>query len=232
MAPQFSIVVPAYREAPRIAASLAALSCACAETGRAYEIVVAVEPSDDGTLERAQAFAATHTQTRILDLGAHRGKGHAVREGVLAASGAIVFFTDADLSADVAAVGDFLDRFDADASLAGIVGVRRLRKGKAPFLRRFLSRVFHALVRAAARVPFRDTQCGFKAFRQPFALELARAQTQMGYAFDIEWLKIACAKGWRVTEAAVAWTDYPHSHIRLLRDGFALVRAVWRLRPR
>lgn len=230
--PDFSVVVPAYREAPRIAACVRALSAACAATGRPWEIVMAVEQSPDDTLALAREAAKGNACVRVLDLPAHRGKGHAVRAGVLAAQGDIVFFTDADLSADLAALADFLGVFAKNPACAGVVGVRTRRTGRPPLLRRLFSRCFHALVRLLTGLPHADTQCGFKAFRAAPARELAERQREDGYAFDIEWLLHAQSQGWDVIERPLVWRDRPHSQISLPRDGLRLLCDTLRLRRR
>jgi len=230
--PRFSVIVPAYREAPRIATCVAALAAACAATGRTWEIVVAVEKSPDATLALARAAAVAHPGVRVLDLPTHRGKGHAVRAGFLDAQGEIVFFTDADLSADLAGIADFLAVFEGIPACAGVIGVRTQRTGRPPWLRRALSRCFHALVRTFTGLPYADTQCGFKAFRAPQARELAERQQEDGYAFDIEWLLYAHACGWNIAERPLLWRDQPHSQIFLPRDGVKLLRDMVRLRRR
>lgn len=228
----FSVVVPAYREAPRIAACVHALVSACAATGSSWEIIIAVERSPDNTLALARETASDKENVRVLDLPAHRGKGHAVRAGVLAAQGDIVFFTDADLSADLAAIPDFLAVFASRPSCAGAIGVRTRRTGRPPQLRRLFSKCFHALVRFLTGLPYTDTQCGFKAFRAAPARELAQHQREDGYAFDIEWLLYAKSKGWDILEHPLLWRDQPHSQISLPRDGLRLLLDTLRLRQR
>ena len=227
--PEISIVVPAYEEAPRMARTVAQLAGACALVAQTWEIVVAVEPSADATLQAALEAAGSAGNIYVLDLKKHLGKGHAVREGVLQAGGDIIFFCDADLSADLAALGEFIALFRADPDLDGVIGVRRKRIGRAPFLRRWLSGCFHAAVQRLTRLPFADTQCGFKAFRRQRAHFLANAQRQTGYAFDIEWLLLAQREGWNVAQCPIVWTDQPQSHIWLPRDGLDLLLAAWRL---
>ncbi len=229
--PDISIVIPAYNEAERIAATVRALARACGELGASCEIVVSVEKSADGTLEKARAAVGQcggneKISFQVLDLARHVGKGHAVRRGVFDAQGDVVFFTDADLSADTAAIGEFWRMFTEDPSLDGIVGVRTNREGKSPFLRRWLSGCFHWAVRWLTGLPFVDTQCGFKAFRRARIRELAEAQREDGYVFDVEWLLYARRRGWKVAERPVLWTDNPDSHIWLPRDG---TRMLWRM---
>ncbi len=226
----FSVVVPAFNEAGCIARNMRALAAACERTGRVWEIVLCVEHSTDSTLEQALEVARELEQLRVLDLPVQRGKGAAVREGFLQAQGEIVFMCDADLSADLGAIDTFLKLFDADAQVAGVVGRRRSRVGKSPFLRRFLSGVFHAWVKRLTGLPFSDTQCGFKAFKKPFARELAQMQTETGYVFDIEWLLYAQQKNWRVQEADVLWKDDPDTRVRLPRDGIRMLKSLRRLR--
>ena len=241
--PTLSIVIPAYNEAGRLPRNLPAVAACCdaldlrTPDSDGYEVLVMVERSTDGTLEKARAAAAPHGRVEVVDNGPQRGKGHAVREGMLRAEGAVVLFMDADLSTPLEEVGKFLDHLAAHPADDVLIGNRRhaaARVGREQgWLRRNLGRLFNRLVRRAGLLPggWADTQCGFKAFRHAAAREVFSRQTLDGFSFDVEALALAAALGLRVVDLPVAWYDEAATRVRLWRDGAGMLRDLWRVRP-
>ena len=243
MKPTLSIVIPAYNEAGRLPRNLPAVA-ACADAldlrtadSDGYEVLVMVERSTDGTLEKTRAAAAAFPRVQVIDNGPQRGKGHAVRAGMLRAAGALVFFMDADLSTPLSEVKKFLDHFathPADDVLIGNRRHARARVGREQGpVRRNLGRLFNRLVRGAGLLPggWEDTQCGFKAFRHAAAQEIFSRQRLDGFSFDVEALALAAALGLRVTDLPVAWFDETATRVRLWRDGWNMLRDLRRVRP-
>jgi glycosyltransferase involved in cell wall biosynthesis len=231
-----SIVIPAYNEAGRLPMNLARVAAHCAGLDLTpFEVLVMVEKSTDGTLEKARAAAAGLSGIEVVDNQVQRGKGYAVRTGMLRARGEILFFMDADLSTPLTELDLFLQYFAAHPEVDILIGNRRhpaSRIGKPEGLvRRVLSDVFGALVRRQALAgPWRDTQCGFKAFRRPAARAIFTRQQLDGFSFDVEVLALAEALHLRVADLPVEWRHDDATRLRLLRDGWAMLRDMRRVR--
>lgn len=229
---RFTVVVPAYREADRIAATVAALRDALAsvhDEGGA-EIVVVDDGSDDGTAAVARSAGADI----VVEFAANRGKGAAVRAGMRAASGAVVAFTDADLSYPPHQLVGLLGEVEQGADVA--VGDRRhpdsVAVTKPSWLRRAGSRCVGALRGMLGLGRGRDTQCGLKAFSSQAAGELLEASVMDRFAFDVELLYLADRLGMEVREAPVEVVNSPTSSIRVASDGWELVLDMCRIRCR
>lgn len=219
-----SIVLPAYAEERRIGRAVRELRRLAADFPRLSELLVVVEPSGDRTVETARAAAEGDPLVTIVENPTHRGKGHAVRTGMLRASGGIVFFMDADLSVPLAHVPSFVAHFDAHPETDAAIGNRRhpgsvITRRQHP-LREKAGRAFNHVVRALGLSASKDTQCGFKAFRHEAAQRIfSRAQID-GFAFDTEILLLARKLGLRVDELPVEWVNDVETKFRPLRDGW------------
>jgi dolichyl-phosphate beta-glucosyltransferase len=239
-----SIVIPACNESRRLPATLDAALAALAEraaeegggpTGSPGEVIVVDDGSTDSTADLVAAVAASHPAVRLLRNGTNRGKGYSVRRGMLEARGRLVLFTDADASAPLPEAAKLLAVLDAgEADVA--IGSRELPGSDLarpqPWPRRMLGWVFRQLVRLLVVRGFRDTQCGFKAFRREAAREIFRRQTLDGFAFDVEALFLARRLGYRVVEVPVRWLDSSESRVRPVRDGFRMLCDLVRIRLR
>ncbi len=234
-----SLVIPAYNEAGRLPRNLPLVAAYCEGLSLpapgGWEALVMVERSVDGTLESARAAAAPFPGVRVIDNGPQRGKGHAVREGMRRATGEIVLFMDADLSTPLAEIARFLAWFAAHPETDVLIGNRRhpaSRIGRPQgWLRRHLSGVFNRLVQQRVLGgSWADTQCGFKAFRQAAAREIFRRQRLDGFSFDVEVLALAAALELRVADLPVEWFDDRATRLNLWRDGWTMLRDLWRVR--
>ena len=227
MVPHLSIIIPAYNEARRLGHALEALSAFCAELAFAYEVLVVVEPSTDGTLDLARELAAPHPCFVVIDNVVHRGKGYAVRNGMLRARGAHVFYMDADLSVPLREVRVFLDYFDAHPDIDVLVGNRQHAQSRITrrqsLLRRKLGQSFNAILQMSGLVSLHDTQCGFKAFRHRAAEAIFSRQRLDGFAFDVEVLLLARRLGYSVADLPVEWINSPESHVHIVRDSFMML---------
>ena len=237
--PAISIVIPAYNEARRLPPNLPKVveACEALHLPGGYEVRVMVEGSTDGTLDACRAASADCPNVLVMDNGPRFGKGHAVRSGMLQARGDIVFFMDADLSTPLSEMDKFLARFDAYPEVDVLIGNRRHPDScigrPQGLLRRTLSPLFSRLVHTAIALPgsWSDTQCGFKAFRAAAAREIFRRQRLDGFSFDVEVLALAGGLGLRVEDMPVAWFDADATRLRLLRDGWEMLRDLRRVRP-
>lgn len=232
--PFLSVVIPAYNEETRIKATLEQVHAYLALQSYPWEIVVADDGSIDATAKLVAAFATDNPAVRLLTLE-HRGKGWAVRQGMLAARGTYRFLCDADLSMPVEQIGRFLD--DAIGPADILLGSRELPESRRigePARRHLMGRVFNLLIRVLALPGIRDTQCGFKLFRADTTMALFERQALWGFAFDVEVLYLARRQGLAVMEVAIDWHYREGSKVRPLRDAVAMARDVvklrWRLR--
>ena len=226
--PRLSIVIPAYNESARIEAALASvLACVDARSWDA-DILVVDDGSTDNTPAIVQQWMASHPRLHLIQNPGNRGKGYSVRNGLLQASGDIVMFTDADLSAPIEEAERLIAAIDAGADVA--IGSRWLDKQKQtvhqPLYRRFFGRCFNWVTRKVMGLPFKDTQCGFKAFRRDAAQTIFRLQTIERWGFDPEILFIARKRGYRVVEVPVSWAHDERTRISYLRDGTRMLQDI------
>jgi len=193
-----------------------------------------VEKSTDGTLQVAREAVQGQANFQIVDNEVHRGKGYAVRQGMLRASGGIVFFMDADLSTPLDEVTKFLSHFNANPEIDVLVGNRKHPSSEVRLeqsvLRKKMGETFNAILRIAAGVSLRDTQCGFKAFRQSACRAIFERQTLDGFAFDVEILFLAERLGFRTADLPVVWVNSPTSKVSIIRDSLAMLRDALRVK--
>ena len=218
-----SFVIPAYNEETLLGRTLAAVNDAARASGEPFEIVVADDGSHDDT---AGVGGAAGPEVRVLRLP-HRGKGAAVRAGVLAASGDLLLVMDADLSTPIAELDLLeaaLDRCDVAIGSRNVAGARVTVPQRLD--RRVMGRAFNLLVRALLLPGLRDTQCGVKLFRREVAQAVFERCRSDGFAFDVEALWLARRLGYRVAEVAVEWRNSPDSRVRPLVD---VPRMFWEL---
>jgi dolichyl-phosphate beta-glucosyltransferase len=227
-------VIPAYAEERRIGPTVRALCAYAREFPRLTEVLVITEPSGDRTAEVARDAAGGDPLVRVVENTEHRGKGFAVRTGMLQAAGEILFFMDADLSVPLRYVGPFVAHLEAHPETAAAIGNRRhpasVISKRQHFLRERAGRGFNQVVRALGLSVSKDTQCGFKVFRREAAREIfSRAQID-GFAFDAEALLLAQKLGLVVDELPVEWINDEETKFDPWRDGWRSVRDLWRVR--
>ena len=227
-----SVVVPAYNEAERLTQPLETLRVFLEREADRAEILVVDDGSTDATAALVRAFRSTHVPVRLLTLPSNQGKGAAARAGLAEAISPLVLLTDADLSTPMTSVGPLLDAVADGADIAigsrAIAGAQLL--ARQPWWREGMGRTFNRMVRTTTRLPFHDTQCGFKLFRQaalPHILSPARID---GFAFDVELLLRARRAGLIVAEVPVAWQNDIQSRVRPTRHALQMLRDLWRLR--
>lgn len=226
--PKYSIVIPAYNERARILATLKSV----VETVRAHqwsaEIIVVNDGSTDETAQLVRDFALAAPEVQLMNNPRNCGKGYSVRSGLLHALGEIVMFTDADLSAPINEAERLFEAIAQGADIA--IGSRWLATSRQthrqPLYRQVFGRVFNALTRAVMRLPYADTQCGFKAFTRSAAQTVFQLQTIERWGFDPEILFIARKRGYRVTEVPVSWAHDARSRISYLRDGLQMLKEL------
>ena len=227
-----SIVIPAFNEATRLSNTLDRVLDFVGKQGWNVEIVVVDDGSSDATADIVRAYAGKSPIVRLLSNPGNRGKGFSVRNGVLKATGDIVLFTDADLSAPIEEAVKLVDAIDSGADIA--IGSRWLRSDlqtrRQSLARQALGRVFNGLLRILLNLDFKDTQCGFKAFRADAAKALFPRQRIEGWGFDPELLFLAQKFGFKVAEVPVVWAHDDRTRISPLADGSRMVADMLRIR--
>jgi dolichyl-phosphate beta-glucosyltransferase len=212
--PALSVVIPAYNEALRLPVTLRKLRAHLAARGVAHEIVVVDDGSTDGTSEVARAADAA---VRVLRHVPNRGKGCAVRRGMLAAAGERRLMTDADLSTPVEELAKLEAALDAGFDVA--IGSRAVAGAcievHQPAYREAMGRAFNRLVRALLLPGLADTQCGFKLFTAGAAEASFGACRLDGFSFDVEALYVARRRGLRIAEVPVVWRNDAASRVGL-----------------
>ena len=232
-APYLSIVVPAYNEEKRLGASLKRMLAYFDSQAYPFEILVVDDGSVDGTSTLVDQIAACRPQVRLLSYASNRGKGHAVRYGMLRAQGARVLFSDADLATPIEEVEKLLAQLDAGYDIA--IGSRDVKGSqlikRESVLREFGGRAFNKLVQLLTVPGIHDTQCGFKLFTQSAAQKVFSRCKVDDFAFDVEALYLAVRLlGLRVAETPIRWAHQEGSKISPLRDGLRMIRTVFRIR--
>jgi dolichyl-phosphate beta-glucosyltransferase len=226
--PKYSIVIPAYNEAARIGRTLAAVLDCIHQRNWPAEVIVVNDGSKDATAEIVKEFARRDPLVTLLENPGNRGKGYSVRHGILQGRGEVLMFTDADLSSPIEEAERLFAALEAGADIA--IGSRWLERSRQtihqPLYRQFFGRCFNAVTRSFIRLPFADTQCGFKAFRRAAALTVFGLQRIERWGFDPELLFIAMRKGYIVREVSVTWGHDERSRISYLKDGLKMLEDI------
>lgn len=232
MHPALSIVIPAYNESARIEGTLERVLLCVQKCAWDAEVLVVDDGSSDDTTEIVHRWAQRHDRLHLIKNGTNRGKGYSVRNGLLQAAGDIVMFTDADLSAPMQEAERLFAAIRAGADVA--IGSRWLDKQRQtvhqPLYRRFFGRCYNRLTRLVMGLNFKDTQCGFKAFKREAAQVIFRLQTIERWGFDPEILFIARKLKYRIDEVPVTWGHDERSRISYLKDGMQMLKEMAEIR--
>ncbi len=229
-----SVVIPAYNEVNRLPATLASIAQFFGANQRAltlHEVIVVDDGSSDGTAQVATSWSdRLPMQVRILPKNC--GKGAAVREGVLHATGELVLLYDADGATPIDAVLRLWEAMKTTSAPIAIGSrVDDSTRVSMRAHRRFIGRTYHALC-AGLHPGIRDAACGCKLFRQAIARELFARQRIQRFAFDIEILAMAHVRGYTIVEVPVDWTAVEKSKVRIVRDGLQMFWCVLALYAR
>lgn len=211
------IVIPAYNEESRLPSTLDRILEYVKRSPITISEVLVV---DDGSKDRTAAIAGERGGiVRLVRNPGNRGKGYAVRNGMLKAEGDWILSTDADLSAPIAEVEKLMAAAEREKAVVAIGSRaldRELVKVHQPALRELSGRAFNVVMRLATGLPFRDTQCGFKLFEKRAAREIFSRQIEEGFSFDVEDLLIARALGLNSIEVPVEWSNVEGTKVSLL----------------
>jgi dolichyl-phosphate beta-glucosyltransferase len=235
---RLSIIIPAYNEEKNIRReNLQDVCDYLSKQTYSWEVLVVDDGSTDKTASLAESFAKKHQDFKVMK-EPHRGKGGTLIAGTLAAQGELVLFMDMDQATPVSEIEKFLPKFEKGYDV--VIGSRLGRKG-APLIRKLMAYGFALLRTLVLRLPFKDTQCGFKAFRRKSAQEIFKRlkvfseKTEVSGAavtagFDLEVLYIASKLGLKIAEVEVEWHHQDTERINPLKDSWEGLRDLLRVR--
>lgn len=235
MQPDLSIIIPAYNESDRLAGPLRTVIEYLMTQSFTAEVIVVDDGSSDDTTAAADAVFSEYPEFagRTVRYEKNRGKGYAVKTGMLAAAADIVLFSDADLSTPIEELhklvdpiknGEFDVMFGSRALDRSLIGTHQ------PWRREQGGKVFNLVVRVMTGMPFWDTQCGFKAFSMPTFRPLLDVMQIERFGFDVEFLYVARLHGLRLKEIAVRWNNDDRSKVNVLRDSVRMFDEVRQIR--
>lgn len=228
-----SIVIPAYNEENRLPKTLDRIVVWLDQHPLAFhEMIVVDDGSRDATAQVVEKYRTTRPSIRLLRDPGNRGKGYAVRHGMLDANGRWILYTDADLSTPIEEVETLYAAATEHGAVVAI-GSRAIDRSLVAVhqsvFREYSGRFFNVVMRAATDLPFRDTQCGFKLYRSDAAKEIFSRQEQDGFSFDVEDLVIAAKLGLRAVEVPVRWSNVEGTKVSL-RQGLRSFTDLWKIR--
>jgi dolichyl-phosphate beta-glucosyltransferase len=230
--PVFTLIIPAYNEGQRLGSSLREMSAYLGASGEPYEIVIVDDGSTDDTQAIVAEAAAFDPAIKLLSHSPNRGKGYAVRAGMLAASGQYLMFTDADLSIPITITADFREALCGgyDIAIASRWHPDSTNVVSPPLPRRIMGGIFRWCVRRLVISDVRDTQCGCKAYRADVARRLFSQSQIDRFSFDAEVIFLAARAGYRIKEVPFALRYSPGSSVRPIRDSLLMLRDLARIR--
>ena len=230
-----SIIVPAYNEADRLGESLKTILTYLEQSNPTAEIIVVDDGSNDKTANIAEQVLAgkPNVASRVIRYEQNRGKGFAVRTGLLAARGEIAVFSDADLSTPIEETQKLVEPIETgeiDVAFGSRALDRSLIGTHQPWRREQSGKVFNAIVRLATGLPFWDTQCGFKAFRLSVFRPLLGVMQIDRFGFDVEFLYVANLANLRLREIPVRWNHCDGTKVNVFRDSRRMFGEVRQIR--
>jgi dolichyl-phosphate beta-glucosyltransferase len=230
--PEISVVIPAYNEEARLEPTIHETISYFRSRGVEAEVIVVDDGSRDTTSDLVRRLAANFGEIRLIRLAKNRGKGHAVRSGVVNAGGQLVLFADADGSTPISEIERLESALKDGAAIA--IGSRAVASEgvevRARWYRRVIGRAFHALVSLLTVRGIHDTQCGFKLLRAQAAQDLFSRMRMEGFSFDVELLMMAQRRGYQIAEVPVNWTHRSGSRVSLVTDSLRMARDLFVIR--
>lgn len=228
-----SIIIAAYNEERRIIPSLFKIKEYVTKQDLPYEIIVVDDGSVDSTHQVVMDLIKDIPYLKVISYVPNRGKGYALRQGVLASKGEVILLTDADLSTPIEELSKLLPLiYNHKYDIA--IGSRALALSeivkKQPWWRQSMGKFFNRLVKTLVIEDFKDTQCGFKLFRGDMARSLFKEAQVDRFAYDVEILAIAKKRGKRIVEVPITWINSPESRVSPIRDSFQMLGDLLKIR--
>ncbi len=235
MKPEVSIVIPAYNEAQRLSQPLHTILKFVSDAGLRAELIVVDDGSTDATTQTAEEAFKTmpDVHATVMRYEKNRGKGFAVRTGLFAANADVALFSDADLSTPIEeltkltqpiAAGEYDVTFGSRALDRSLIGTHQ------PWRREQGGRVMNLIIKRMSRLPFEDTQCGFKAFNMVKFRPLLDVMEIDRFGFDVEFLFVSNYHGLRLKEIPVRWNDVEGSKVSVFRDTRRMIAELNQIR--
>lgn len=227
-----SVVLPAFNEESRLPATIESVAAYLRASRFVSELIVVDDGSSDGTVDAVRALEQRGVALRLIRHDINRGKGAAVRTGVLASNGEIVLFSDSDLSTPIEETAKLVTALEdgADVAIGSRALDRRLVEVRQPLAREMMGRFFNVLVQLLLLPGLHDTQCGFKAFRGTAAHFLFSRLESTGFDFDVEVLYRARLNGLKTREVPVRWRNSADTRISAVRDASRMFSGLFRIR--
>lgn len=230
--PRLAVIVPAYNEQDRISPTLARLNEYLGAQAYSWKVVVVSDGSRDRTNQIVTEFAAAHPGFELVDSHPNHGKGFVVRKGMLETEAEWLLFSDADLAAPIEEVEKLWKAVENGVPIA--IGSRPLKESnleiRQPWYREMAGRSFNLAVQLFAVRGIKDTQCGFKLFRQDVARDVFNRCKLDGFGFDFEALMIARDLGYEIAEVPIRWSHQEGSKVNMVRDGLRMLSELVKLR--
>ncbi len=230
-----SIIIAAYNEEKRIKPSLFKIKDYINNQGMDYEIIVVDDGSSDRTSEVVKGVIPDIPHLNVIRYEVNRGKGYALKTGVLASKGKVVLLSDADLSTPIEELSKLLPLI-SNNSCEVAIGSRALILSeiikKQPWWRQNMGKIFNKIVKFVVLDDFQDTQCGFKIFSGDVARAIFQEVQTERFAYDVEILARAKKKGYRISEIPIRWINSPESKVNPLKDSFQMVFDLLKIRAR
>ena len=230
--PYLAVIVPAYNEEDRIGPTLERLNEYLSCQKYTWKVVVVNDGSTDSTVQIVSDFASSHPNFELIDSEPNHGKGFVVRKGMTEVEAEWLLFSDADLAAPIEEVEKLFPAVEKGAPIA--IGSRPLKESdlevRQPWYREIAGRAFNLMVQLFAVRGIKDTQCGFKLFRQDVSRDVFSRSKLDGYGFDFEALMIARDLGYEIAEVAIRWSHQEGSKVNMFRDGLRMLYELVKLR--
>ena len=228
--PFLSIVIPAHNEEHRLPPTLEKIDQYLRSRSLSAEGIVVENGSSDRTADVTTHYAETHPYVKLLVVET-RGKGLAVKAGMLVAQGDYRFMCDADLSMPIDELDKFItpemQTYDLILGSREAQGARRIDE---PEYRHIMGRVLNTIVKLTAVNQFEDTQCGFKLFSRKAADDLFHIQRMNGIGFDVELVFLAVKRGYKIYEMPITWYFDADSRMKLFKDTLHILQEIWEIR--
>ncbi len=229
---KLSAIIPAYNEINRLPGYLTQVVDYLERQSLSFEVIIVDDGSTDGTGAMVERFREENANVRLIRLRQNRGKGHAVKTGMLEASGQLRLFADADGATPIAELQQLVRAIEGGADVA--VASRALRADtctvQTRLSRKVIGTLYNFIVRMLAVRGIKDTQCGFKLFSAESAATVFPLQRIEDFGFDVELLFICRKKGYRIVEVPVNWTDVRGTKVKVLRDSVRMFYDVLKIR--
>jgi dolichyl-phosphate beta-glucosyltransferase len=229
---KLSIIIPAFNEEKRLGPHLGPVLDFLEQNYPNYELIIVDDGSQDATSKTVQTAINKEPRAKLIAYQPNKGKGYAVRQGVMAATGDSILIMDADLSTPLSEIPKIVKKLEnADIVIGSRYHLEANVSKSAPLIRRAASMIFDQIKYLIVGLrKYKDTQCGFKIFRADIAKKLFKLARVDRFMWDVEILYLAQKFNYKITELPVTWADMPDSKVRFWAGVYQMFRDLWRIR--